>query len=172
MRISDWSSDVCSSDLALHRIGCLYRPYHEALADRVERTRAAFGYCILIDAHSMPSVSGRAGDDIGGSGIDVVIGDCPGVSCAPKLPDLIERLLRDMGYTVARNDPYPGGFTTRQYGRPLDGEHAVQIEVNRALYMDEQNYVRRPGLGRLRSEERRVGKGCVSTCRSRWSRFH
>src|SRR3546814_6378380 len=104
----------------------------------------------------MPSVSGRAGDDIGGSGIDFVIGDRHGVSCAPKLPDLIERLLRDMGYTVARNDPYPGGFTTGHYGRPLDVVHAVHIEVNRALYMDEQNYARRPGLGRLAEELTRL----------------
>src|SRR3546814_20082099 len=95
----------------------------------------------------MPSVSGRAGDDIGGSGIDFVIGDCHGVSCAPKLPDLIERLLRDMGYPVARNDPYPAGFTPRPSARPLDGVHAVQPQVNRAHYMDRQTSVRPPDLG-------------------------
>ena len=134
---------------ALQRVGRLYRPYHEALADLVRETRRRFGYCILIDAHSMPSMGGRAGDELGDSGVDFVIGDCHGASCAPELPDLVEGLLSGMGYSVVRNDPYPGGFTTRHYGRPAIGVHAVQIEVNRALYMDEQSYVRRPELTRL-----------------------
>lgn len=134
---------------ALRRVGRLYRPYHEALADLVRQTRERFGFCILIDAHSMPSMGGRAGDDLGGSGVDFVIGDCHGASCGPELAESVEDLLSAMGYSVVRNDPYPGGFTTRHYGRPTTGVHAVQIEVNRALYMDEQTYVRGPGLDRL-----------------------
>lgn len=134
---------------ALRRVGRLYRPYHEALADLVRQTRARFGYCILLDAHSMPSMVGRAGDDLGGSGVDFVIGDCHGASCAPELPDLVDEVLSGLGYGVVRNDPYPGGFTTRHYGRPATGVHAIQIEVNRALYMDEQTYARRPGFVRL-----------------------
>lgn len=134
---------------AVRRITHLYRPYHEALADLVRQTRARFGYCILIDAHSMPSVCGRVGDDLGGSGVDFVIGDCHGISCDRELPAFVEGRLAGMGYSVVRNDPYPGGFTTRHYGRPTEGVHALQIEVNRALYMDEQNYARRPSLESL-----------------------
>ena len=141
---------------ALRRVGRLYRPYHEALADLVRQTHAQFGFCILIDAHSMPSMGGRAGDDMGDSGVDFVIGDCHGASCAPELPELVETFLSGIGYSVVRNDPYPGGFTTRLYGRPATGVHAVQIEVNRALYMDEQSYVRRPELGRLAEDLTRL----------------
>lgn len=141
---------------ALRRIGGLYRPYHTALSDLVRATRDRFGYCILIDAHSMPSMSGRVGDDLGGSGVDFVIGDCHGRSCAPDLSAEVARVLRGMGYSVVANDPYPGGFTTRHYGRPATGIHAVQIEVNRALYMDEQSYARRPGLGALADDLSRL----------------
>jgi len=66
-----------------------------------------------------------------------VLGDCHGASCAPLLVEQVERWLRARGHTAARNDPYAGGFCTRYYGRPVEGRHALQIEINRALYMDE-----------------------------------
>ncbi|MBI3710944.1 MAG: N-formylglutamate amidohydrolase [Proteobacteria bacterium] len=119
------------------RIDALYRPYHARLAELVDATAAQFGHAVLIDCHSMPSVGGPMDRDPGRRRVDFVLGDCFGASCAPVLTLGVERYLRDLGYAVARNDPYAGGFTTRHYGRPSDGHHALQIEINRALYMDE-----------------------------------
>jgi N-formylglutamate deformylase len=71
---------------------------------------------------------------------DIVIGDRYGTSCAPSVTEVIEEALRDFGYSVLRNKPYAGGFITEHYGDPAAGLHAVQIEINRALYMDEREY--------------------------------
>ena len=78
--------------------------------------------------------------------LDMVLGDCHGVSCATVLTDVAENTLVALGYRVQRNQPYAGGFITRHYGRPHKGQHALQIEINRALYMDECAIQRGPGL--------------------------
>ncbi|TVR06180.1 MAG: N-formylglutamate amidohydrolase [Salinarimonadaceae bacterium] len=123
---------------ALLRIETLYKPYHRALRDLLARTQRAFGAAVLVDCHSMPSTSlppetrGRT---------DVVLGDRYGSSCDPLLVDLVETSLRARGFGVARNKPYAGGFITEHYGEPGIGRHALQIEVNRALYMDERSLV-------------------------------
>jgi len=122
---------------ALNRINGCYRPYHRALDALVRRTRERFGICVLLDAHSMPSAGTGIDWEGGRSRIDIVLGDCHGTSCAPELTAELESLFVAFGYTVARNEPYPGGFTTRHHGRPSDGVHALQIEVNRSLYMNE-----------------------------------
>lgn len=75
-----------------------------------------------------------------------------GSACHPLVTETAERVLRDRGYQVIRNTPYAGGFTTRNYGRPLDGRHALQIELNRALYMDETRLERKPYLETLRQD--------------------
>jgi N-formylglutamate amidohydrolase len=134
---------------ALGRIQGYYWPYHRALGRLVERTRAGFGFCILVDCHSMPSVGGPMDNDSGRRRVDFVLGDCHGTSCAQAVTDTAERALRGLGYHVARNAPYSGGFVTRHYGRPAEGLHSLQIEVNRCLYMDEAEIRRRPGLDRL-----------------------
>ena len=135
------------------RIESLYRPYHTALARLIDETRERFGTCVLIDCHSMPSVCGPAEEHAGRRRrADMILGDANGTSCAAELTALVERHLRGMGYTVARNTPYSGGFITRHYGRPRDGVHALQIELNRALYLDERNLERTPGLDRLRRD--------------------
>jgi N-formylglutamate amidohydrolase len=78
--------------------------------------------------------------------MDIVLGDCFGTACAPTVTNRAETLLRRQGLAVTRNDPYAGGFTTRHYGRPHDGMHALQIEMNRALYMDEARYLPHSGF--------------------------
>ena len=122
---------------ALARINGYYKPYHAALRQLVERTRERFGFCILIDCHSMPSVGGPLDRDHGQARVDFVLGDCFGTACAPSVTEIADRALSGFGYLVTRNDPYAGGFTTRHYGRPGEGLHALQIEINRSLYMDE-----------------------------------
>lgn len=123
---------------ALARIRDHYFPYHEALKRLVQQTRLRFGVCLLIDCHSMPSVGGPMDSDPGSRRVDMVLGDCFGTSCAPAITAFAESALRELGYSVRRNVPYAGGHTTRHYGRPREGIHALQIEINRALYMDER----------------------------------
>ena len=127
---------------ALHRINTLYIPYHRSLRALVDETREQFGYCVLIDAHSMPSNGTSRDWELGASRVDMVLGDCHGTSCAPELTDAVQAALAGMGYTVTRNEPYPGGYTTRHHGRPRSGIHALQIEVNRGLYMNEDTFER------------------------------
>lgn len=123
----------------LARIARVYDPIHDALGRLLAETRETFGYAILIDCHSMPS--GRTfGRFAPRQRDDIVIGDCHGVSCAPELSRAAAATLREFGYRVALNIPYSGGYNTQHYGRPRFGMHALQIEINRALYMDERTY--------------------------------
>lgn len=131
------------------RIERYYRPYHEALGELVVETQKHFGYCILIDAHSMPSAGGPGLPDQGVRRTDVVLGDCFGTACAAIVSARVRETLEPLGYRIAHNDPYAGGFVTQHYGRPLESVHALQIEINRALYMDEQAIRPAPGLAQL-----------------------
>ena len=128
-------------DEALQRIESLYKPYHRALRKLVMRMQDGFGAAILIDCHSMPS---HAGHGDGQPRADIVLGNRYGTSCAGIVLDVVESLLREQGYDVRHNKPYAGGFITEHYGRPAKGLHALQIEVNRGLYIDEATLVKRP----------------------------
>lgn len=121
--------------------GC-WKPYHIALNDLLGQTRRRFSRCLLVDCHSMPSQS-KGGQP------DFVLGDAHGTSCSPAVIRHVEHVLNGLGYSVRRNDPYAGGYVTRHYGRPREGIHALQIEISRALYMDEGRFERRPGFTRL-----------------------
>ncbi len=136
-------------DEALARIEFYYKPYHRALRRLIVNAQKGFGLAVLIDCHSMPSnASGR--DERPRA--DVVLGDRYGTSCAPDVADVIEESLRDLGYAVLRNKPYAGGFITEHYGDPAAGLHAVQIEINRALYMDENEYRKSARFEAVRSD--------------------
>jgi N-formylglutamate amidohydrolase len=143
-----YGEKLCFAE-AQTRIEHLYRPYHAALNSLIEETEADFGYCLVVDCHSMPSgAHGAAGREAA----DIVLGDCHGAACAPQIVELARRHLSMRGFAVALNAPYAGGFTTGHYGRPHQGRHALQIEINRAIYMDERSYRRRPALARLSEE--------------------
>ena len=131
---------------ASRRIECLYHPYHHALRQLVEDTEEVFGGYLLVDCHSMPSTAGSV---CGLDAADVVLGDCHGASCAPRIVETASRFLAARGFGVAINSPYAGGFTTGFYGCPSAHRHALQIEINRALYMDERSYRRKPRFARL-----------------------
>jgi N-formylglutamate amidohydrolase len=131
------------------RVERCYRPYHAALSAAVGATHRRFGRCLLIDCHSMPSIGGPQERDAGRDRVDFVLGDCFASACAPSIVERVERLLRGQGFVVARNTPYAGGYVTQHYGRPSAGVHALQIEINRALYMDEALLARGPGFPRL-----------------------
>ncbi len=134
------------------RIERCYKPYHAALQRLIELTHGRFGWCFLIDCHSMPSVGGPMDRDPGMRRVDFVLGDCHGASCGPALVETVEAYLAGLGYVVTRNLPYAGGYVTRHYGRPERAVHALQVEVNRALYMDEERVERRPRMSRLAAE--------------------
>lgn len=127
-----------SVDDALARIEQLYKPYHRALQKTLQATHRRFGLVVLVDCHSMPSSPAR--DDQPRA--DFVIGDRYGTSASAALADAMDHALRRRGYAVTRNKPYAGGFITEHYGNPAADCHALQIEVNRALYMDERRFLR------------------------------
>ena len=137
---------------ALGRIEALYRPYHKALQGMLQATQERFGGCLLVDCHSMPSgqLAPELGAGDGNKPADMVLGDCFGTSSAPAVTDIAKAALEASGFTVALNKPYAGGFTTRHYGRPREGVHVLQVEINRALYMDEKLVRRGPGLPDLK----------------------
>jgi N-formylglutamate amidohydrolase len=131
---------------AMMRIDTVYRPYHAALRGLVHDTLKRFGEAVLIDCHSMPSAS--LGPETG-IRPDIVLGDRYGTSCAPQVMDAAQVIFEHLGYTVARNRPYAGGFITEHYGQPATGTHALQIEINRSLYMDEGALATNAGFQRL-----------------------
>lgn len=135
-----------SVDDALRRIENLYKPYHRSLRRLFTRVHRDFGAAMLVDCHSMPSTTGGRDER---PRADVVLGDRYGTSCVPLVSETIETTLREMGYAVSRNKPYAGGFITEHYGNPAAGLHAIQLEINRALYMDERRFERSPNFGRL-----------------------
>lgn len=122
---------------AAARLDACYRPYHAELRRLVRQTKARFGACLLVDAHSMPSAGLSCRDDPTYGQVDMVLGDNHGRSADRGVVRAARDYLEARGYVVAMNDPYPGGFVTKAYGAPEAGVHALQVEVNRALYMDE-----------------------------------
>jgi N-formylglutamate amidohydrolase len=118
---------------AEERIAQFYRPYHAALESLVAQTRARFGLAIVVDCHSMPSAA---------SAPDVVLGDRLGQAAAPQITYAAECAFAAQGFRVARNTPYAGGHTVQLHGRPTCAAHALQIEINRALYLDEERIER------------------------------
>jgi N-formylglutamate deformylase len=143
------------------RVRDCWQPYHAALGALIDETRAAFGCCLLIDCHSMPTHPAH-----GVPQMDVVLGDAHGTSCAPRATRLVEEALTTLGYRVRRNDPYAGGYVTRHYGTPREGVHALQLEIARRLYMDEARLQRAPGMAGL---QRDLGHLMGVLSRTDWS---
>ena len=123
---------------AERRIETCWRPYHAALHQQLREAHAIFGQTILIDCHSMPHEAMDAVVRSGGRRPDVVLGDRFGVAAREEVVDGVEMAFRHAGLIVARNTPFAGAFVTQHYGRPAAGYHALQVEIDRALYMDER----------------------------------
>ena len=120
--------------VAMERIEQLYRPFHQALSDLLERTRARFGYAVLIDCHSMPSVSVAFPAS---ARPEFILGDRFGGSCDYRITRTTREAISGLNYQVQLNRPYAGGFITEHYGQPGNSLHAIQIEINRGLYLNE-----------------------------------
>ena len=151
-RLAGSGAEIYSQSLpisaARQRLLTYYFPYHRMLRPLIRETRKQFGYVVLLDCHSMPSqlYAGRSGP-----AFDIVLGDQHGRSCSSYVIDKVEAVFAGQGYRVARNAPYAGGFVTKHYGCPGRGVDVLQLEVSRALYMDEQTLRRGPGMPRVRA---------------------
>ncbi|HEU0117184.1 MAG TPA: N-formylglutamate amidohydrolase [Alphaproteobacteria bacterium] len=128
------------------RIENFYRPYHGALEKTLAKKMSEFGVCYLINAHSMP---GQSSEGLSSARPDFVLGDRIGTSCDPSFTRRAREILQDMGYSVALNNPYMGVEIVRRYGLPQQGQHALQLEINRKLYMNEQTLEKTAGFARL-----------------------
>jgi N-formylglutamate amidohydrolase len=135
---------------ALRRIETVYRPYHRALGALLDEALTVTGQVLLVDCHSMPSTAVNP-LRTHNSTVDIVLGDRFGSSCDPEVTAIAENCLRAAGCTVSRNKPYSGGFFTENHGRPRLGRHALQIELNRNLYMDEASHIPHAGFAALQA---------------------
>lgn len=138
------------------RIDAFWRPYHAALADAIDGLAGSFGKVVHVDCHSMASMGDRTTEDGIVARPDFVIGDRDGTTCNPRLTECVVETLRGLGYTVAVNDPYKGFELVRRHGRPAEGRHAIQIEINRRLYMDEATLSKVEGFLPLEADLRRL----------------
>lgn len=131
---------------AIERIEAIYRPYHACLRRLLAHTHQDFGYAVLVDCHSMPANVRMTGSVLRP---DFIVGDRYGMSAAQDITQAAAMILKEMGFSVARNKPYAGGFITEHYGRPARGLHAIQIEINRGLYVDERTMEKTENFMRL-----------------------
>ncbi len=132
------------------RIARIWRPYHQKLAEFLDRARSSFGEAILIDCHSMPHEALETTIRNGAARPEIVIGDRFGASASSDYVEQVEAAFAAAGFRVARNAPFAGAYTTQHYGRPSRGQHAIQIEIDRALYMDEVAISPRADFGAFR----------------------
>lgn len=150
------------------RIEGVHQPYHAALEALLAEAAATFGHAVLVDWHSMPSAAartlGQSGDFGGAGSCDLVLGDRFGTACHATITEAVERELEAMGYRVTRNAPYAGGYTTEFYGRPARRRHALQIEINRSLYLDEATLEPHQGFDRLKRDLDRVFAALARCC--------
>lgn len=132
-----------------HRIARYYRPYHAALDAVLDNRLKAFGACYLVNCHSMPDAGAESRAS---RRPDFVLGDRSGTSCDISFTRLACNLLQDMGYSVALNDPYKGVEIVRRHGQPQRGRHALQLEINRRLYMNELTLEKTANFARLQHD--------------------
>ncbi|MDC7682564.1 N-formylglutamate amidohydrolase [Asticcacaulis sp. BYS171W] len=136
---------------AMVRLTQVHGPYHRALQTAMSEARAAHGRVVLIDWHSMPSGTLRNAPGGAGALADIVLGDLHGEACSPELTGFVRRALEGRGFRVALNHPFAGGYTLEHYADRHKGVEALQIEINRGLYMDEASLTLLPTADKVMS---------------------
>ena len=136
------------------RVRDCYDPYHQTLANLIDEVHRQHGFCLHLDCHSMKSVGNAMNEDNGARRPDMVVSDLDGLSAAPQVTRCVAELLRAEGFGVNVNDPYKGEELIRRHSAPAAGRHSVQIEINRALYMDEQRFQKTAGFDVLAQQLR------------------
>jgi len=134
---------------AQDRISRYYRPYHAQLRHLLDDCRRHFGWSFLVDCHSMPTAST---DRMDGEKPDIVLGTRYGASCTSDLVCKVEEICKKIGFNVAIDTPFAGAYSLEEYGKPAMGQHAIQIEIDRSLYMDEANVQKHENYWNLRSQ--------------------
>ncbi len=129
-----------------------YFPYHTALESLIRQQKQRFDMCLLFDFHSMPQAALKTAQQKQGRMPDIVLGDRFGLSCDRWLTDSVEQVFTRAGFVVARNAPFAGGYVTQYYGRPKKGIQAIQIEINRSLYMDEKRLLPLPEFEKFQKQ--------------------
>jgi len=133
-----------------HRIERYYRPYRRALSEMIAQRHRQYGRVLHVDWHSMKSAGNKSTPDgDGAERADFVLGDLRGLACDTEITERVADRVRELGYTVAVNDPYQGGDILRSYGRPASGVHSLQIEINRGIYMNEDSGEKTANFARL-----------------------
>ena len=135
---------------ATFRLQRHYRPYHARLETLLAETEARMGMALLIDCHSMPMDALRAAPRVNGKRPEIVLGDRFGAACAGWVSDQAQAALVGAGFVVCRNTPFAGGYITQKYGRPSQNLHALQIEIDRSLYMNEARIERTEAFDAMR----------------------
>lgn len=144
---------------AQQRIDAYWHPYHARLRSLIADARRRFGTAILYDCHSMPHDALHAAPMVGGRRPEIVLGDRFGASCERALVEAAAAIFVGAGFVVARNAPFAGGYITQTYGRPQQGIHALQIEIDRSLYMDESSVTRSENFAAVSETLARVTAG-------------
>lgn len=134
------------------RIDRYYAPYHAALTTLLDARHTRFGAVFHVDCHSMKEYGNAMNTDAGQRRADMVLGDRKGTTCDPAMTAMVADFLKGRGYSVAINEPYQGAELVRRYGRPDENRHSLQIELNRALYLDEATFTRSPGFTALKTD--------------------
>jgi N-formylglutamate amidohydrolase len=130
---------------AQDRLDEVYLPWHDAIESSIGLAKAKNGTVVLLDCHSMPASAS------GNTPCDVVIGDRFGESCRPIFTNVAVQVLRSAGLSVSRNNPFAGGFMTKRYGKPQTSVNALQIEINRSIYMVEGSFKLRPEFTQIKN---------------------
>jgi N-formylglutamate deformylase len=139
------------------RLEACWKPYHAALATLLDETKASFGRVFHLDCHSMQAISNAMHEEgIGKPRPDIVLSDRDGTTASPAFLDVTRQLLEAEGFAVSVNDPYKGAEIVRRYGRPDAGQHSLQLELNRRLYMDEQRLERTAAFAATKARLDRV----------------
>ena len=141
---------LLSLDAVRNRITGYYQPYHDALTELLDQTWDKFGRVYHVNCHSMPSLSNpQSPEGPGHRRPDFALGDQDGKTCAAEFTELVRETMAAMGYDVRVNDPYKGAELVRVYSNPEQGRHSLQIEISRALYMDEARFEKSNGFETL-----------------------
>lgn len=141
-----------------NRLRRLYHPYHATLRNLLETSLKRFGRALLVDCHSMPGFA-----PMGSRRPDIILGDRFGTSCHPDTLSLLRELFTHAGYSVGINYPYAGGYTTTHYGKPHEGVEAIQIEVNRDLYVNPVTLSPKSGYVQLTEDLRIITQEIVAS---------
>jgi N-formylglutamate deformylase len=147
-----------SVEAVMSRIKNYHVPYHNGLKKRLDELYEKFGQVWLIDCHSMKSKGNAMNIDNGKLRPDVVLGNDDGKCADSEFTGLVATSFRERGYSVHLNDPYKGGYIIKHYGTPTQGRHSIQIEINRALYMDEKRFVRSNNFSHFKNDLKMITK--------------